>query len=174
MSASLRVATFALPLIVGAIAGYAIRDREEEQKPAPQPVTNKLLQDIRKAGYQIVMDETSPDETVDLGTYISNLYRGLYMLGRTRVRLPGHVQESVAAKLQHLHHQHKKRRDRHIVTWYETIGVGNQDKLADLLAECPESKRFDTRYIAYTMGEDVANIKFPPLEQELVKQFWTQ
>jgi hypothetical protein len=172
MSAPLRALGRAVPLLFGMVAGYAMRDREEEMKPAVGPITDQLLQDIRKEGHRIVLDESIPDESVNLGSYISNLYRGLYMLGRTRVLLPGHVQESVATKLKHLHHLHRKRRDRHLVAWYETIGVGSEEKLADLLSHCPEANRFDTRYIAYAMSETVDGIKFPTLEQEAVEHFW--
>lgn len=164
------VATLTL-FTIGAIAGYRIHQEEMAEQTTVKPKSDDLGLKIRKSGLEIITSDGMPDDTMSLATYMKHLYRGLYMIGRTRAVLKGTIQESIARKLLHLHHQRRPSRDEKLVEWYTTVGQTSTDDLADLLKKCPEANSFDVRYIAYAMGENVPGLTFPKLDDEIVEWF---
>lgn len=167
-------ARFAIPLILGIAIGARIRDEMEEDEPqVTEPVLkeSELARRIRSEGIRIIQSDKIPNAETNIGKYIESYYRGLYFIGRTGAKLKDETLESVALRLQHLHHQHKPKRDKKLVAWYETIGVSNPDSLAELLAENPLAQRFDTRYIAHAMGEAQDGLTFDGLLEEATEHF---
>lgn len=171
-TALVRLGTVLFIGVSAALVGYAARDAEEVSYNKPE-TPETLVKMLRAEGMRLTTNDTIPTEGTKIGQHITSLYRGLYLLGRTGARLQSKTQESVARNLGHYHHQCKPRRDRNLVVWYETVGVSSEHQLADLLANCPLSEMFDTRYIAYAMGEDVPNLNFEKLEEEVATHFRT-
>lgn len=168
------IARFAIPLILGLALGARLRDELEDEEPeVTEPVLKEsdLAQRIRAEGIRIIHSDQIPDAETNIGAYLEGFYRGLYLIGRTGAQLKGQTQESIARKLQHLHHQHKPKRDKKLVAWYQTVGVSDENRLADLLAANPHAQRYDTRYIAHAMGETGVNLDFDGLLEEATNHF---
>lgn len=164
----------ALPLIMGIALGFKLRDEADqptEQPSGPMLTEAELKQRLRAAGADIIRSDPGAEDSSDIAAYLSRLYLGLYYIGRTGGRLKGPALDSMALKLQHLHHQHKPKRDKHLVAWYKTVGVSSQHSLAALLGDCPLTRRFDTRYIASALGEDIPDLSFGGLLEEATTHF---
>lgn len=174
------LARIAIPLIIGGAIGYALRDHEaEEVQEAREHKAAKqvnLRQKLYDHGRDLIDNrERYSKEGGSLSDYLKQTYLGLYCIGRTGAVLQDTVIDALALELAHVHKLHRKRKDAAISEWYQSVGVNNPHKIADLLADCREVAALgvDTRYIARALGEhhmiDVGNIAEATLDLVRVK-----
>jgi len=175
MAVVLPALRFIVPVIIGAAIGYATRDQEAEEEAQARPSQSELdaaaLQKRMFArGSALLKSRKATAKDSSRSTYIKQTYLGLYCIGRAGGKLKADYAESLARELQHLHTQQRPRKDKPLAAWYQTLGVSNQDSLAELLAKCTEVKQLgvDSRYIAYAFGQTVENLSFDGLLDELM------
>jgi len=160
----------------GVVAGYNLRDAEEDA--VPRPKTKTLAQELRdrmskkSAALMQERKQLVQEGNLDLSQYIELTYRALYWKGRCAEKLSPNEAKTMASELRHLHTQHRPRKDKALAEWYLVIGQGSGTSLVTLLDKCPEVQRakLDPRYIAFTFGEASENLPFGDFSKEVVNR----
>jgi hypothetical protein len=179
MAVVLPIARILIPVVIaaaGAAVGYAARDIEadEEVKNRAYPLDlehQRLSKKLRERASQLLRErKTKESVQKNRSAYLKQMYLGVYYIGRTGGKLAGTYAEALANELMQIHSQHRPKKDREIVNWYQTVGVSKEKTLAELLADCSEIKKLgvDPRYIAYAFGENHPNLEFGNLLDDMV------
>lgn len=171
---ALVLARMAIPLIIGAAIGYAVRDAEaDDSETAPQKPVVNIRQKLKERGETLLAERTTfaKEGSRDIEAYLKQTYLGLFYIGRAGRQLKPDAVEALAGELQHLHHLHKPRKDKALVGWYETVGIGHEETLAALLSSSKvvTDQNLDPRYIAYALGVHTEPLSFDGILEDILK-----
>ncbi len=140
-----------------------------------QTLNKALANFLYTEGLRLVNTPSALGETVK--DHLSQIYLGLYYIGRSGNRLTSGEVDTLVTHLLHFHHQIDSVRYAEIIDWYTTVGVSKPGNiLTQLLQACPEvtSLDVDCQYIAYALNQPITGLDFGDMEAELKKRFKLQ